>query len=221
MQNNPCGTADNSEVTMDTGGTSAEGADNGGWQGPVMGRGAARPNKPDFPRLKITNSFQPLLERATDNTEAVPSQETSRTTRPTQVENTTRPKPPPPIVIHGFVENFDDLKRLLQQQVGRNYTVKFTRRNTTKYDDLPEKQTRLDQSQGRPQSQRYGLSHFHSQRRKNARFCAEGTMPRTHRRRCPGRSPGRKGSYGAKSLPNEGSEKTMLPSGHRQDGDLE
>jgi hypothetical protein len=133
MQNNPCGTTDISEVTMDTGGTSAEGSDNGGWQGPVTGRGASRPNKPDFPRLKITNSFQPLLERATDNTEAVPSQETSRTTRPTQVENTTGPKPPPPIVIHAFVENFDDLKRLLQQQVGRNYTVKFTRRNTTIY----------------------------------------------------------------------------------------
>jgi hypothetical protein len=116
MQNIPSGSVEISEVTMDTGGTSAEGSDNGGWQGPVTGRGAARLNKPDFPKLRITNSFQPLSERTTDNTEAVPIQETSRSTRPTQIENTSRTKPPPPIVIHGFVENFEDLKRLLQQQ---------------------------------------------------------------------------------------------------------
>jgi hypothetical protein len=42
MQNNPSGSVEISEVTMDTGGTSAEGSDNGGWQGPVTGRGARR-----------------------------------------------------------------------------------------------------------------------------------------------------------------------------------
>jgi hypothetical protein len=143
MQNIPSGSVEISEVTMDTGGTSAEGSDNGGWQGPVTGRGAARLNKPDFPKLRITNSFQPLSERTTDNTEAVPIQETSRSTRPTQIENTSRTKPPPPIVIHGFVENFEDLKRLLQQQVGRNYTVKFTRRNTTIYMKNKQDWTRI------------------------------------------------------------------------------
>jgi hypothetical protein len=144
MQNNPSGSVEISEVTMDTGGTSAEGSDNGGWQGPVTGRGAARLNKPEFPKLRITNSFQPLSERTTDNTEAVPIQESSRSTRPTQTENTSRTKPPPPIVIHGFVETFEDLKRLLQQQVGRNYTVKFTRRNTTIYMKNKQDWTRIN-----------------------------------------------------------------------------
>jgi hypothetical protein len=37
------------------------------------------------------------------------------------------------VIIHGFVENFHDLKQMLHRNVGKNFNVKFTGRNTTIY----------------------------------------------------------------------------------------
>jgi hypothetical protein len=37
------------------------------------------------------------------------------------------------VIIHGFVENFNDLEQMLRRNIGKKYSIKFTRKNTTIY----------------------------------------------------------------------------------------
>jgi hypothetical protein len=103
----------------------ASGDDMSGWKGP-----AKEPKIPkitdnrNFPKLVVKNSYQPLANVEEKMDTASPAS-TSTTTPPKE-------KTPPPITIHGLAENYKRQMRL-RAIVGSNFTIKFTRKNTTIY----------------------------------------------------------------------------------------
>jgi hypothetical protein len=112
-------------------------ADRTGWEGPVKGNKRLPDSNQGFSPLKIRNSFEPLnlvpetMDSAAAGTSSSPI-ETSSKRRDAGKTNKVRP-PPPPVIIHGFVENFNDLEQMLRRNIGKKYSIKFTRKNTTIY----------------------------------------------------------------------------------------
>jgi hypothetical protein len=77
----------------------------------------------------LRNSFEPLNHvMETMDTAAV-----GTSSKRSDVGNTNKERPPPPVIIHGFVENFNDLEQMLRRNIGKKYSIKFTRKNTTIY----------------------------------------------------------------------------------------
>ncbi|KAJ3616680.1 hypothetical protein MTP99_014375 [Tenebrio molitor] len=110
--------------------------DQTGWKGPVNGPKNLPKHKEDYPRLTIKNSFEPLNrvpEPMDSATIEASSSQMEASSKSSEARASTKEKPPPPIIIHGFVENFHDLKQMLYRNVGKNFNVKFTGRNTTIY----------------------------------------------------------------------------------------
>jgi hypothetical protein len=129
--------SESEKITAETMETDATIGDDGtGWEGPVKGnKRLPDPNK-DFPPLKIRNTFEPLnrvsetIQSAAAGTSSRPMETSSKRT---DAANTNKERPPPPVIIHGFVENFNDLEQMLRRHIGKKYNIKFTRKNTTIY----------------------------------------------------------------------------------------
>jgi hypothetical protein len=114
------------------------GDDRTGWEGPVKGNKRLPDSNKDFPPLKIRNSFEPrnrvrVPEPMDSAAVEASGSQMEASSKSSEARATTKEKPPPPIIIHGFVENFHDLKQMLHRNVGKNFNVKFTGRNTTIY----------------------------------------------------------------------------------------
>jgi hypothetical protein len=114
------------------------GDDRTGWEGPVKGNKRLPDSNKDFPPLKIRNSFEPrnrvrVPEPMDSAAVEASGSQMEASSKSSEARATTKEKLPPPIIIHGFVENFHDLKQMLHRNVGKNFNVKFTGRNTTIY----------------------------------------------------------------------------------------
>jgi hypothetical protein len=114
------------------------GDDRTGWEGPVKGNKRLPDSNKDFPPLKIRNSFEPrnrvrVPEPMDSAAVEASGSQMEASSKSSEARATTKEKPPPPIIIHGFVENFHNLKQMLHRNVGKNFNVKFTGRNTTIY----------------------------------------------------------------------------------------
>jgi hypothetical protein len=107
-------------------------ADRTGWEGPLKGNKRLPDSNKGFPPLKIRNSFEPLnrvpetMDSAAAGTSSRPIETSSKRSDAGNTRN--KERPPPPVIIHGFVENFNDLEQMLRRNIGKKYSIKFTRK---------------------------------------------------------------------------------------------
>jgi hypothetical protein len=106
-------------------------ADRTGWEGPVKGNKRLPDSNKGFPPLKIRNSFEPLnrvpetMDSAAAGTSSRPIETSSKRS---DAGNTNKERPPPPVIIHGFVENFN-----APSQHWKKVQYKIHEKNTTIY----------------------------------------------------------------------------------------
>ncbi|KAJ3629934.1 hypothetical protein MTP99_014296 [Tenebrio molitor] len=100
------------------------------WEGPVSGLKSQRLLEKNYPPLRLRNSFEPLASTSEleqmDTATAEPNSNVVRASN----NDVTKEKMPPPIIVHGFFKKHARFTARLQGEIGKHYTVKFTKFNT-------------------------------------------------------------------------------------------
>ncbi|EFA09320.1 hypothetical protein TcasGA2_TC001646 [Tribolium castaneum] len=105
---------------------------NSEWKGPV------NPNKKikmadereAYPALPVKNCFDPISE--SDNMD-LDSPVTGSQQSTAGNASQRKERPPPPIILHGFFDDYQLAISNIRSQIGNKLTIKYTRRNTTVY----------------------------------------------------------------------------------------
>jgi hypothetical protein len=90
----------------------------------------------------------------------------------------TKERPPPPVIIHGFVENLNDLKQILYRNIGKKCTIKFPRKNTTIYTQNKEDWIKVKEILSQTETSYHSFTYKKEKTSSSGGVCAKTQRPK-------------------------------------------